>query len=91
MTELLIISTIAIKLQYTNTLNKHVRHIKLTQCYILNPFQLRKISLASKEFIRSSILFNEIWGNNQCCRLLKFELTFSFPFSDIPSEVLKSV
>ena len=72
MTALLIINIMAIILQYTNTLNKHVRHIKLRHCYILNLFQLRKISLASEEFIGApfySMKFEETINAVRCSNL----------------------
>ena len=39
----LITATMAITLQYINVSNQHVVHLKFTQCYMANIFQLKKI------------------------------------------------
>ena len=42
MVEVLIIATIAVILQYINVSNQHLVHLKFTQCYMPNTFQLKK-------------------------------------------------
>ena len=65
MIEVLIITTMAIILQYINVSNQHVVHLKLSPCYMSNIFQLRK-----KESL--------YWGLKQCNQKLFLSINYSF-------------